>query len=229
MQLAENKQLPPALSPKWTAHLMSKLKMMYGSKFSQQWQGIDPNMLQNEWAEQLAGFTGDELARGLAACRERPFPPTLPEFMVLCRPPIRPEVAFHEAVHCLGQRRRGERGDWTHPAIFHAAVKVGQHDVMNASYSQIRTRWDKTLSDELAKGDWDPIPEAHVALPEPKKTEMTDAEARKAMQRIGADKVLDQTGRDHKSWARKILEDPKGRPLIAITMAKRALEEGAAA
>lgn len=229
MQLAEHTQMTPALPTKWIARLMAKMQAMYGAKFTQQWQGIDPDILQNEWAEQLSGFTGDELAAGLAACRQRPFPPTLPEFMVLCRPPIKPEVAFHEAVYCLGQRRRGERGDWTHPAIFHAAVKVGQHDIMNAAYGHIRTRWDKALADELAKGDWDPIPDAHAALPEPRKTEMSDAEARKAMQRIGADKVLDKAGRDHKAWARKILENPKGRPLIAITMAKRALEDGAAA
>lgn len=228
MQLAENVQMTHALPAKWIAHLMMKMQAMYGAKFTQQWQGIDPGILQNEWAEQLAGFTGDELAAGLAACRERPFPPTLPEFMVLCRPPIRPEVAFHEAVHCLRQRQKGERGDWTHPAIYHAAISIGQHDIMNCSYVQLRTRWDKALSDQLAKGEWTPVPEASIALPEPRKTQMSDEEAKKAMQRLGAGGVLDKSGRDHKDWARKILDDPKGRPLAMVAMARRALEERAA-
>src|SRR5690625_3324815 len=117
MQLTENVQMAQTLPAKWVAHLMAKMQAMYGAKFTQQWQGIDPAILQSEWAEQLAGFSGDELSRGLQACRERPWPPTLPEFMVLCRPPIQPEAAFYEAVTGLGQRRRGERGEWTHPAI----------------------------------------------------------------------------------------------------------------
>lgn len=225
MQLAEHAQMKPALPAKWIAHLMMKMQAMYGAKFTQQWQGIDPGALQDEWAEQLAGFAGEELAAGLAACRERPFPPTLPEFMVLCRPPIKPEFAFHEAVHCLSQRRRGERGDWTHPAIFFATVKVGQHDVLNSSYSQIKGRWDKSLSDELAKGEWDQIPDAHVALAEPKKTEMTDAEAAQAMSRIGVDNVFNNSNRDHKAWIKKILDNPKQYSHAAVKIAESAAKE----
>ena len=224
MQLTENVQMTQALPEKWIAHLMIKMQAMYGAKFTQQWQGIDTDILQTEWAEQLAGFTGDELSRGLAACRERPWPPTLPEFMVLCRPPMLPEPAFYEAVTGLSQRRRGEYGEWAHPALFHAAVKVGAHDMLNGSYQQLRTRWERALSTEMEKTEWAPIPEAHIALPEPKKTEMTDAEAAQAMKRIGADKVLDKKGTDRKAWARRIVATPKGRPLIAVRMAELALE-----
>lgn len=228
MQLAEHVQMVPALPEKWVVRLMAKMQAMYGAKFTQQWQGIDPDILQSEWAEQLAGFTGEELAAGLAACRERPFPPTLPEFMVLCRPPIRPEVAFHEAVYCLRQRSRGERGEWSHPAIYYAAIKFGHHDMMSASYGQMRTRWDKALADELAKGDWEPVPAPAPALAEPRRTEMSDEEAKKAMHRLGADGILDQSGRDHKAWARKTLDNPKGRTPAVVVMARRALDERAA-
>lgn len=228
-QLADLHLLPNALPSRWVARLISKLQIMYGAKFTQQWEGIDPALMQAEWAEELAGFTGEELATGLAACRERPFPPTLPEFMVLCRPPINPEVAFHEAAFCTAQRRRGERGDWSHPAIYHAAVKVGQHDILNCAYATLKARWNKALADELARGEWEPVPDAVQALPEPRKTVMSDAQAKQAMQKLGAADVLNKSGQDPRAWARKILANQKGRSPTVIRMAQEALEYGVAA
>lgn len=212
----------------WAVKLIENLHMLYGSKFMQQWEGIEKPKLAQFWADELNGFTAPEIKKGLAACRERPFPPTLPEFMVLCRPPIRSDAAFHEAVYCLRQRQKGERGDWSHPAIFYATLKVGQYDMLGASYSQMRSRWDRALADELAKGEWEPIPDPTPALPEPARTQNSDAEAKKAMTRLGIEGVLDQSKRDPKAWARKILDNPKGRTPAVIEMARRALGEGAA-
>lgn len=223
-QLTDARSMPEALPARWAAHLIAKMRVMYGAKFTQQWEGVDPVFMQAEWAKELAGFTGQELAAGLDACRERPYPPTLPEFMVLCRPPLNPEVAFHEAVHCTAQRRRGELGDWTHPAIYHAAVKVGQHDILNCAYATLKARWNKALADELARREWEPVPDAVQALPEPRKTAMSDAQAKKAMQKLGAADVLNKSGQDPRAWARKILANPKGRSPTVIRMAQEALE-----
>ncbi len=222
MQIAERAR-PEPMRLDWVDKLIQKLHARYGADFARKFEGVPPEVLREEWAEDLAGYTGQEVARGLQACKERPYVPTLPEFMVLCRPPINPEVAFHEAVHCLGQRRRGERGDWTHPAIYHAAVSVGQHDLMNCSYATMKTRWSKALADELAKGQWEPVPQATPALPEPRKTAMSDAQAKQAMQRLGAANVLDKSGRDPRAWARKVLAHPNGRTPTIIQMAQRAL------
>lgn len=219
MQLAKT-----ALPDAWVDKLIQKMKIFYGAKFAQQWDSIDPKVMRAEWAEELGGYTGPELSAGLTACRTRTFPPTLPEFMALCRPPINPEVAFHEAVKGLSDRRKGERGSWTHPAIYHATIEVGQHDILNCTYATMRGRWEKALAGQLAKGEWAGIPDAVMALPEPKKTELTNEQAQQAMNKLGAGNVLKKTGRDHKAWARKILADPKGRSPTAITMAKRALE-----
>lgn len=211
----------------WAVKLIDRLHALYGAQFLRQWEGLEKNALALAWSDELTGYTGEEIARGLAECKTRPFPPTLPEFLVLCRPPINPEVAFHEAAYCMAQRRRGERGDWTHPAIFHAAVKVGQHDVLTYAYATLKARWHKALSDELARGDWDPIPDATVALPEPRKTEMSDAEAKLAMASLGAGNVLNKTGVDHKAWAKRTLANPKGKSPVVVGMAKRAVGEAA--
>lgn len=228
VQLAEKSAAAGAIPVAWAARVISRMKALYGAKFSDQWGALDPDEMAWAWAEELAGFTGDELAAGLAACKTRPWPPTLPEFIVLCRPPIQPEVAFHEAVQGLMARRRGERGTWSHPAIFHAAVAVGAHDMLNATYGQLRARWDRALNDAMARGAWEPVPDAQQALPAPAKTEAGDREAARAMEAIGASHVLEPGKRDPKGWAHKILANPKGKSPAVVAMARRALEEKAA-
>lgn len=205
----------------WVSKLIAKMQVMYGAKFTQQWAGIPPEVLQSEWAEELAGFTGPELARGLAACRERTFPPTLPEFMVLCRPPVDPDVAFHEAVRGLNARKTGERGEWSHPAIFYAACAVGQFDILNSTYTHIKARWVRALADQMAKGQWEPVPDVAKALPAP--PPLSKEEATQVMKQLGAGEGLEQPRKDRKAWARRLLDEPKKAPPAMLAMARNAL------
>lgn len=229
MQIANQTNFQPLPIP-WIEKLIQKMHILFGAKFAQQWEGISPEIMKQEWAEELAGFSGPELAKGLDACRAmaRGFVPTLPEFMALCRPPINHEIAFHEAVHGLVARRKGERGEWPHPAIYHATISVGQHEMLNCTYAVMRTRWEKALDKQMAKSEWGPVPEPALALPEPKRTELTDAQAKQAMNKMGAGNVLDKSGRDHKAWARKIIDNPKSRSPTVIAMARSAIEAVAA-
>lgn len=224
MQLVERTQAQP-LSVSWAEKLIQKMQILYGSKFAQQWEGIRPEIMIAEWSEELAGLTGPEIAKGLDACRIRPWPPTLPEFIALCRPPMNPEVAFHEAIKGLTARRKGERGEWSHPAIYHATIGVGQHDMLNCTYATMRTRWEKALAAQLEKTEWQDIPDANLALPEPRKTELSNQQAQEAMERLGAGGVMNKAGRNHKRWAQKILADQKGRSPTIIAMAKAATTE----
>ena len=207
----------------WVSKLIAKMQVMYGAKFTQQWAGIPPEVLQAEWALELAGFTGPELARGLAACRKRTFPPTLPEFMALCRPPIDADVAFHEAVRGLNARKAGERGEWSHPAIFHAALEVGQFDILNSTYAHLKARWVRVLADQMAKGHWDPVPDVAKALPAP--APISKEEASKVMKQLGAGEVAESPSKkDPKAWARRLLDNPKGKATPGmLAMARRAL------
>ncbi|MGE4370808.1 MAG: hypothetical protein AB7E12_14135, partial [Burkholderiaceae bacterium] len=79
---------PDALPLAWVSRLLKRMQALYGSKFTQQWEGLDPEEMQQAWAEELGGYSGPELSRGLDACKQKPWPPTLPEFMTMCRPPI---------------------------------------------------------------------------------------------------------------------------------------------
>src|SRR5690606_23851424 len=150
--------------------LIERMQSLYGAQFSRQWEGVPTDRLVTVWAEGLAGYTGEEIRRGLQACKSQKFAPTLPEFLLMCRPELDAATAHQEAVQGMEARRRGETGEWSHPAVYWAAVKVGQHDLLNMGWQAIKGRWEKALRDQFAKGDWEPVPVPAVALPSPGKT-----------------------------------------------------------
>ncbi len=131
------------------------------------------------WAEAFAedGITFDEVMDGIRACRKsHQFPPTLPEFLQLCRAPIDYDKAFFEAVIQMGIRRRpsvkvvdGEvvqefgKDTWSNPAIYWAAVAMGKD--LDLVYRDVRSRWHYEL-DRAIKGDKKPVPQSTNLLPE---------------------------------------------------------------
>lgn len=70
---------------RWIERLFAKFLAMYGERFSRMWANADIAEVKTTWAEKLGGFSGESLAHALSACDERPYPPTLPEFIALCR------------------------------------------------------------------------------------------------------------------------------------------------
>lgn len=181
MQLATQSStadLPVSLPLPWAARLLERMRTLYGAQFDRQWEVVDPDRLQVVWAEELAGYTGEEIKRGLDACKTQKFAPTLPEFLLFCRPEMDAATAHQEAVAGMESRRRGEQGTWSHPAVYWAAVRVGQHDLLNMGWQAIKGRWERALRDEFARGQWDAVPAPAVALPVPGKTQVTKEEAR---------------------------------------------------
>jgi hypothetical protein len=201
--LANRYETPQGLPAPWVKKLFQRLAAMYGDKLPKMWGAVPESAMHEVWAEDLAGFTGDEIATGLQACKQREWPPTLPEFIRLCRPWMSPEIAYHEAVHGMSCRRRGEMGSWSHPSVYWAAIAVSSVDLLNSTYGSIKGRWEKTLGEEVGKGSWPPIPEPRTALPAPGQTLATKAEAAAALKKMGADKALDQIGKNPRRWIDK--------------------------
>lgn len=169
----------------WIEKLFERLSAYYGARFADMWRGCDLEGVKQVWAAELGDCTRDEIARGVAACRTRDWPPTLPEFLKLCRPAIDYERAFIEAVEQMRRRERGEDA-WSTPAVFWAAVKLGG-DLRANPYPAIRCRWQSALDDAIAgirsgalPGE---IPPRREALPPPGQTSVPPEVAR---QRIAA-------------------------------------------
>ncbi|WP_146192516.1 hypothetical protein [Alcaligenes faecalis] len=224
MQLQTNCQ-PMPMPQAWIDRLFMRLSVMYGQQFAAQWAGVDEKCMKDAWAQELAGFTGDEIAAGVDACRSRRYVPNLPEFMMLCRPALDPATAHAEAVLGMQERKRGEPGEWSHSAVYWAAVRVGAHDLLNQSFSVIRARWEKELRESFAKGAWESVPAPSLALPAPGADVTCNAEAQKKIESIAAQSQKPR--KDSKGWARKILENQKGRSPTVLAMARAALSEAA--
>lgn len=167
------------------ARVFERLTAQLGAKVADLYAGADQRAVQDEWGAGLAGFHMQEIARGVAACRERVFAPTLGEFLRLCRPALDPEYAWLEAGDCLRQRDAGLVGDWSHPAVWRAASAMS-HEVRGGDWRAHRTRWAYTLRRELEKG-WGEIPPPPPARIEHKPTlRGPTAEEREAMARMCA-------------------------------------------
>lgn len=168
-----------------------------------------------------------EVAVGLARIGGD-WPPSLPEFLTLCRPALEPESAFREAVQGVYARKQGEMGQWSHPAIYWTSVAVGQHELMQASWQAMRVRWERVLRDVFAKGAWDPIPDPAPALPAPGSTVSTRQEAHAQIKRLGIDKGMLKPKGNPTAWVDKVLSNPKKYCAFSVAAAQK-MKGGAAA
>jgi hypothetical protein len=78
---------PSALPEAWIERLFGRFEALYGAKVADAWKGCDLRNVKVVWAEALGSLSRDELSAGIAGCMTREWPPTLPEFVKLCRQP----------------------------------------------------------------------------------------------------------------------------------------------
>lgn len=152
--------LPDAAQPiprEWIARVFQRLTAQLGAKVADLYAGVPQAHVQAEWAAGLAGYHESEISRGVAACRERVFAPTLGEFLHLCRPALDPERAWLEAADGLRARDAGEVGQWSHPAVWRAATAMSV-EVRGGEFRQHRTRWAYVLDQHLRAGWGEPVP-----------------------------------------------------------------------
>ena len=200
----------PALPSEWIDRLWQRFLLMYGNKFSDMWRDLDPAAVKRAWAEDLAGYTGAELKRGLEWCKTQKWPPTLPEFMTACRPVMDSRTEWAEACEQMRIRLEGRGADtWSRPQVYWAAVAIGWYDLNSTAWEQIRSRWTKALSDAKA----DPIPEYRAALPAPGKASVTREDALDRMGKLrGMVEAVSLPGttKAGTKWAVRLMEREAG-------------------
>jgi hypothetical protein len=113
------------LPASWVDRIFDRMQGYYGSLWVDRWRsgdiddnGRDRGLLNAKatWAIELGGFVGEteRIAQAIESCRHRSLPPTLPEFLELCRqahgtpraalpaPKVDPEVAKQRAKEIAG-------------------------------------------------------------------------------------------------------------------------------
>lgn len=200
--------------------------MLYGKKFHDQWGAVEPAEMAKFWATELAGYSGAEIKRGVSAMESKDWPPSLPEFKRLCRPPVDALVAYYEAVAGAQARNAGEMGAWSHPAIFWAAMPLS-FDLGSMTYSAIKGRWEAALAEQMERGEWAPIPTPsdRLALPAPGQGYLSNEQAAQRLAELGAVKAMTPK-HDHRAWIKRIDErvrlGDKSVPTISVWFANEA-------
>lgn len=212
---------------KWVDRIFAELGTMYGSKFADQWGGQNPDQLKAYWAQRLAGYSPAELRRGLDACLQRDWPPTLPEFLKLCRPPVTPTVLWYEAQAAAQARDAGEVGQWSAPWVYHAWREMA-HELRTGEFAKHGERWRFELErakQRVERGELPaeiPAPAAALSAPEPPPLNREEAAQRAAQLRIHVPRPV-RAGRE---WARRLLARVAAGeklPVAHVAMAKSAL------
>jgi hypothetical protein len=213
------------ISEKWIDALFAKMSTYYGNKFADMWRDGNMQAIKAVWFEECLKLSREDFTRGANALMSQEWPPTLPQFISLCKVKINALSGYYEAINGLAARERGEIGEWSHPAIFWASVKVGAFDLKNQGYAAIKGRWEAAFEEEMAKGQWAAIPEPMIALPPP-----TNAASREVAERYIAETQVikkQESNVDHKRWAKLIMERHKAGDKtlthIQISFAKEAL------
>lgn len=158
--------------------LFAKFESLYGARLADMWRNSNIAEVKRAWSEELAGFKVGEVEAGLQACRAKPWPPTLPEFLLLCRPPVCVEEMFVQAQEQLSRRAFGEDA-WPSKAVYWAAVDYGFFQLRTHAWQTAKPRWTRIVVEKMRfEDDFPDIPAAVPALPSPGKV-FTDVETAK--------------------------------------------------
>lgn len=198
----------PGLGISLIDHLYNRLDGAYPHKWRSNF--ADQQAIDN-WAESWVecfeeeGITPNDVKVGLRECRKRfAWPPSCAEFVQACRPNVDPLRAYYEAVAGVQARFAGEHGEWSHPAIYHAAMPMAV-ELREQSFSQVKGRWETALAQQLAKTEWEAIPAPMLALAAPGKSTTTSEKARAAIAHLVSSVVNRPASTDPKAWARRLL------------------------
>lgn len=146
--------------------LFLELAAIYGARFADMWRNTDVAHVKRVWGRALSGFRMGEVRQGLLRCQRKSWPPTLPEFLLLCRAEPDYESLFVEAQLQAWRRASGE-DVWEEPAIFWAAYAFGFFELKMASWQTAKVRWPRIVDEKRDKAAvLPPVPKAMPALPD---------------------------------------------------------------
>ncbi|WP_186215896.1 replication protein P [Burkholderia gladioli] len=180
------------------------------------------------WAEAFdeEALTPQMISDGLRACRKTyDWPPSLTEFLRVCKPAINIDAAVYEAIDQM-RARQHNKDVWSNPAIYWAAVKVGEFDMISQTFSSLKPRFEAALK-QVTIGEVLPVPARVPALVAPGAAESTREYGANRLQELGASAAFKRTSSAANiDWALKIIEEEKSTakvPLHKLNIAKQAI------
>lgn len=215
--------------------LFGQLHGMFGNKLLDQFRsghivkGLDTGIenMKAVWADKIRGngLKFADVRRGLVGAERLKWPPSWGEFLDLCKPPINVDAALYEAIEQMRKRQHG-KDEWSNPAIFWAAAKVGEYDMISQTFSQLKPRFDAALK-RVQEGEIKPVPDRVPALAAPTASESTREYGRQRLDELNAAELVRNVSKGGNiAWARQIIEEEKATgkvPLNKLNIARQAI------
>ncbi len=104
-----------SLPDSWIDRIFMQMSVLYGSKLSGLWSGSNLEDVKRGWADKLGGFREmpGAIKEALDALDSKPYPPTLPEFIALCREAARRHQGHAKAIDYKPTAEEQERANET--------------------------------------------------------------------------------------------------------------------
>jgi hypothetical protein len=131
-----------ALPKRWIEALFSKMSAFYGARFADMWRGSKVDEVQKAWAIELFKLSREQLKAGSDSLTAIPKPPTLPEFVTLCK-----QARAEQAAHTARQIEHVEPAD---PKVIAENMVRIQRMTRSARISSAHPGW---AYDFLIRGD----------------------------------------------------------------------------
>jgi hypothetical protein len=199
-------------------HLFNRLDGAYQNRWRAAFSG--ENAIAN-WRETWAESFDDErikpadIATAIkAVTRKYDWPPSLAEFLKLCRPAPEYELLHRDAVKAM------RTGEWDSPLLYWATQKTGGFEMRSEPYKRTEKIWKSAIDDLMASGILPDIPPQREPLPAPGQQSISREDAAKRIAELGA--VVGITS--SKAWAKRIIDNPKNYPAISLEFASEALK-----
>lgn len=156
-------------------HLFNRLDGAYPNKWRASFKTEQAiSNWRESWAEAFdeEGITTQMISDGIRRCRKLfDWPPSLTEFLKACKPPIDIDAAVYEAIAQMRARQEA-RDVWSDPAIFWAAARVGEFDMLSQTFAQLKPRFESELR-KVLETVVQPVPARVPMLAAPSKSEST--------------------------------------------------------
>lgn len=191
-------------------HLFNRLDGMYPNRWRASFSNEDSiKNWRDSWADALdeERITTQMVSDGLRVCRKvYDWPPSISEFLKACKPAINVDAALYEAIDQMQARQHG-KDVWSNPAIFWAAAKVGEHDMLGQTFSQLKPRFEAALK-KVLEGEVLPVPVRVPMLQAPKAAETTREHGRQRLDELNASEVIKNVSKGGNiEWAQRIIDE----------------------
>ncbi|KVS62691.1 hypothetical protein [Burkholderia cepacia] len=170
--------------------------------------------MRRAWGQRIvdAKLTPGDLRRGVRGCERMKYAPGWGEFIEACKPAIDVDSALYEAIEQMRRRQHG-KDVWSDPAVYWAAAKVGEWDMLQQTHTQLLPRFRAALAQVQQSGGVQPVPERVAMLAAPGAMETSRAEGQQQIERIARQAApLNKSKGGNTRWADRIIREERERP-----------------